>query len=316
MTTDARKITMVVSLLTSVVMVVGKVTAYAMTHSTVILSDAAESVVHGAATGLAAFSLWYAERPADADHPYGHGRIAYFSAGSEGALVFAASLAVIGSGIYGLIYGQNLERLPLGMAISAGLALINLGLGVALVTVGRRHNALILVANGKHVLSDMWTTTAVILGVGLVVLTGIEWLDPVAAILIGIWIMFTGVSLMRRAVGGLMDELDADLSNRLLDALRQAVQRGQIGDFHQLRCRKINDEVWIDVHVLVPGDARIDDAHQRVTRVENAIRERLAPTRIHITSHIEPLDHESAHSGGHADADPLLPDAPTAEPRD
>lgn len=287
-------------------MLAGKLTAYFLTHSTAIFSDALESVVHGAATTLAAFSLWYAARPADTGHPYGHGRIAYFSAGFEGALVFAASVAVISSGVIGLIRGPQLRHLGVGLGIAGALAAINLVLGVALVRVGRRHNALILVANGKHVLSDMWTTAAAIVGVGLVMLTRIEWLDPVAALLIGGLIMASGVSLVRGSFGGLMDQVDPDVSRRLIDSLQEQAAAGSIAGFHQLRCRSLNDELWIDVHLLVPGELPMVEAHAAVSRLEESIRHRFPNDKVHITSHIEPAEHETAHPGGHKGvSDPL-----------
>jgi len=287
-------------------MLVGKLTAYFVSHSMAILSDAAESVVHGAATGLAAFSLRYAAAPPDERHPYGHGRIAYFSVGFEGALVLAASLAVIGSGVVGLMRAPTFRDLGLGMALSGLLAAINLVLGLSLIRIGQRRNALILVANGKHVLSDMWTTLAAIVGVGLVMLTGVSWLDPLAALLIGVWIMGSGLTLVRRSFAGLMDEVEPELSDRLRAELHGQVRQGLIADFHQLRCRRLNDEIWVDVHVLVGGDEPMVAAHGKVTQMEDSIRRLFPRDRVHVTSHIEPVDHEAAHPGGHPGArDPL-----------
>jgi cation diffusion facilitator family transporter len=297
---------MTISLLAAMVMLVGKVTAYSITHSTAILSDAAESVVHGVATILAAFSFWYAAQPADRRHPYGHGRVAYFSAGFEGALVFAASLAVIASAIIGLIRGPELRHLGAGLAISAVLAAINLALGLALIRVGRRYNTLILVANGQHVLSDMWTTAGAIAGVGLVMLTGIPWLDPLAALLVGAWIMYSGGALVRRSVAGLMDAVEPELIAKLQAGLQRCVNDGLIADHHQLRCRRVNDELWIDVHVLVPGELPMVTAHRRVTQLEDAMRALFPGETVHITSHLEPADHARAHPEGHPGTpDPL-----------
>lgn len=303
---DPRKTAITISLLAAVVMLVGKVSAYLLTHSSAIFSDAAESVVHGVATALAAFSFWYAAQPADRRHPYGHGRVAYFSAGFEGALVFAASLAVIASAIIGLVRGPELRHLGAGLAISAGLAAINLVLGLALIRVGRRHNTLILVANGQHVLSDMWTTAGAIIGVGLVMVTGIPWLDPVAALLVGTWIMYSGGALVRRSVAGLMDAVDPELIAKLQEGLQQCVREGLIADHHQLRCRRVNDELWVDVHVLVPGELPMVTAHGRVTQLEEAVRELFPGETVHITSHLEPSDHAGAHPEGHPGTpDPL-----------
>ncbi|MEM7168448.1 MAG: cation diffusion facilitator family transporter, partial [Planctomycetota bacterium] len=283
---DPRRKIIVISLLMSVVMLVGKLTAYFVTHSAAIFSDAAESVVHGVATGLAAFSLWYAARPADRNHPYGHGRIAYFSAGFEGALVLAASFAVLYSGFGALVGEPELRHLEFGLGISLLLALINLVLGLALIRTGKKHHSLILVANGKHVLSDMWTTIAAILGVGLVMATGIQMLDAAAALLIGGWIMFSGISLIRESFSGLMDEVEPGLWKHLVNHLNEGVAKGRIVDFHHLRCRQVNDETWVDVHMLVPGDLSVTEAHSRVTEVEEAIVNSFAGRKMWITTHI------------------------------
>ena len=294
------------SVAVSALMLTGKITAFWLTRSAAILADAAESVVHTAATGLAAFSLWFAAKRPDVTHPYGHGRVAYFSIGFEGALIFCASLGILWSGVHGLLFGVPLRNLGLGMGIASGLAVLNLALGLALIKIGKHQNAIILVSNGKHVLSDVWTTVAAVLGVGLVILTGVHWLDPVTAMAIGFYVMATGVALLRKSLAGLMDELDPELAQQIIVQLQEQVQKNRIVDFHQLRCRRINDEVWIEVHLLVPGDLTTTDAHSAVTRVEEAIQSKFPPGKTHITSHIEPSDHEKAHPGGHADLrDPL-----------
>lgn len=301
---DPRKIAMTISLAAAVVMLVGKLTAYFVTHSAAIFSDAAESVVHGVATALAAFSLWYADRPADVQHPYGHGRIVYFSAGFEGALVAATALVVVWSGVRGLIVGVDVTNLTFGLVVSAGLAAINLVLGITLVRIGRQHNALVLVANGRHVLSDMFTTLAAIAGVGLVLLTGIQLFDPLAALVIGGLILLSGLRLLREAFGGLMDEVDPAVINQLAGELQRQQSSGQIAGFHQLRCRHTNDQLWVDVHILIPGDLPTREAHRRVTRTEEALHALPLPDELHVTSHIEPADHGAAHPEGHTETDP------------
>ena len=299
MISEPRKLAMRISLLVSVLMLAGKLTAYALTHSTAMLADAAESVVHGAATGFAAFSLWYASRPADTAHPYGHGRIVYFSTGFEGALVLAASVAVVYTAVRGLIHGVELQRLGVGLILAGSLAAVNLVLGLMLVSVGRKLHALVLVANGKHVLSDFWTTAGAILGVGLVKLTGVVWLDPVAALLLAGWIMITGISLVRRAYAGLMDEVDPQMSDRLMQGLEGAIRKGLITDYHELRCREINDQFFIDVHLLIAGAVPIAEAHARATQVEESLGKLFPEDRVRIASHIEPAEHETAHPTGH-----------------
>ena len=308
---EPQRFVMNLSLATSALMLAGKLTAYFVTHSVAIFADAAESLVHGVATGLAAFSLWYAAKPADKHHPYGHGRIAYFSAGFEGALVLAAALTVITQGISGLIWPPELRKLGVGIAISAGLMLVNLVLGTALIRVGRTHHSVVLIANGKHVLSDVWTTAAAIVGVGLVAIFGVIWLDSAAAIVLGVVILWTGASLIRASFGGLMDEVDQPLVDVVVKRLQSAVEAGEIADFHQLRCRRANDAIWVEVHMLVPGVLTVEEAHRRVTRVEESLRSDFAGRTIQITTHIEPRDHARAHPDGHGKtADPLTPASP------
>lgn len=297
--TQLSKIAMLSSLLVAVLMLVGKCTAYYITGSVAILSDAVESVIHIIATGLAAFSLWYSMRPADANHPYGHGKIAYFSAGFEGALILVAALGVIGIGVNGLIYGVELRQLDIGLGITAALALVNLGLGFFLVYSGKKTNQLILIANGKHVLTDMWTSAGVVLGVGLVYVTGILWLDPLMAVIVGTNIMVSAVLLMRRAIQGLLDEVEEEHTEKLLACLNQAVADDVLSGFHQLRHRATNSIMWIEVHFLLPDEMENAEAHRRATLVERDIQDLFEGYTVQITTHIEPVSHEEAHPSGH-----------------
>ncbi len=304
---DLRKVAMTLSLVVSALMLGGKLTAYALTHSAALLADVAESVVHGVATLLSAYSLWYAGRPADPGHPYGHGRIAYFSVGFEGALVFGAACAVLYSGIHGLLYGVELRNLDVGLLIAAVLAAINLVLGTVLIHVGRRHNTLVLIANGKHVLTDVWTTAAALVGLGLVRLTGVQWLDPAAAIAIAGIIMISGLSLLKGSFAGLMDQVSPQVTAKLVEALRRHVDAGDLSGYHQLRCRRLNDELWVDVHLLVPGEITTHEAHDRATRLEETIRAQFPQETVHIMTHIEPEAHDDAHPSDYCEPhDPLI----------
>ncbi len=296
---DLKRLAMGASLAVAVLMLIGKLAAYFITGSAAILSDAAESVVHIAATGVAGLSLWYAHRAADDSHPYGHGKIAYFSAGFEGAMIFSAAGYIYYSSIRALIVGPELQHLGVGVVITAALCLVNLALGSFLVYAGRKHNAVILVANGKHVLTDMWTSAGVVVGVLIVNFTHVLWIDPVCAILVATNIVFEAVRLMRRAFNGLLDQANPKHAGMILSALQQATADGKIAGFHQLKHRETNDVIWVDVHMLVPGSLSTTDAHHAVTEVESSIQSLFKKYAVHVTTHIEPKEHDEAHPEGH-----------------
>jgi len=302
-TKDARLgvIVMGISLAASVLMLSGKLTAYWISGSTAILSDAAESVIHGVATGFAAYSLWFSRQPADRQHLYGHGKIAYVSAGFEGALILGAAGYIIVESVRDLIRGPEVQDLGIGLAITAGLAAINFALGSSLVIVGKRTDALILVANGRHVLADMWTSLGVVVGVAIVLVTDIVWLDPVVAIIVGANIGWTAYGLMRRALRGLLDSVDEKTVKAVVASLDRAVSDDRIKGYHQLRMRHSDDHLFAEVHLLVPGNLTVTEAHARSNAVEDAIRKAVARKKaVHITTHIEPHPHAPAHPHGHS----------------
>ncbi len=288
----AQRVAMRASLAVAVLMLVGKGAAYYLTGSTAILSDALESVIHLFATAGAAFSLWYASQPPDPQHLYGHGKVAYFSSGFEGALILVAALGIFIEAGRALAQGPELSSLGAGLTIVAALALVNLVLGLALVRTGRRTRAVVLVANGHHVLTDMWTSLGVLIGVGLVWVTGITWLDPVIAILAGANILWTAARLLRGAYSGLMETADSADTERALDALRRAVEEGRVEGFHHLRHRRVNDVVWIEVHLLFPDSLPLDEAHNRATIVEADLSGVFPGERVQVTSHLEPSSHD------------------------
>ncbi len=282
---------MAVSLLVALVMLVGKLWAYRITGSDAIFSDALESVIHLFATGFAAFSLWYTVRPADAGHPYGHGKMAYFSSGFEGALILLAALAILSSSVRALLDGPELQQLGMGLLITGGLGVVNLALGGTLIHIGRRHNSLVLVSNGQHVLADMWTSVGVVLGVGLVWWTGLEWLDPVVAILVALHILWTGMRLLRRAVQGLMEAVDKRDTAAIQKTLAAARADGAIAGFHQLRHRRVAEARWIEYHLQFEGDLSLTEAHARSHEVEEAVAALFPEDTVYVTAHLEPDDH-------------------------
>ena len=294
------------SLLVSFLMLAGKVTATYLTGSTAILSDAAESVIHLFATGFAGFSLWYAATPPDPGHPYGHGKIAYFASAVEGTLILLAALGIAWTAVRDLMIGASLQRLDVGLYLIAGLTLVNLALGQYLIRIGRRTNSLVLVSNGQHVMTDMWTSLGVVVGVGLVWLTGLQWLDPVVGLLVAANILWTASGLLRRSVYGLLDEADPEATKALLDELATAVEENLIAGFHQVRHRRSGDQVWIEYHLMFPGDMPIHEAHARSHQVEDRVDALFPDEDAYVTAHLEPRRHDEAHPDQHREpTDPL-----------
>ncbi len=294
------------SLAASVLMLVGKISAAWMTGSDAILSDASESVVHIVATGFAAFSLWYAAQPPDRQHPYGHGKMTYFSAGFEGGLIGFAGIAILYLAGRSLIQGVEVQSLGWGLLITGSLGLVNLALGLFLLRTGKRSGSLVLTANGKHVLSDMWTSVGVVGGVGLVWLTGITWLDPIVAMGAGLHILMEGGKLLREAFHGLMERASEEDTQTLKEVLKLAVKEDLILDFHQIRHRSVERSTWVEVHLLMPGDLTLHTAHTRASTVEDKMVASFPTRTMHITTHLEPEQHQHANPNGHGEGlDPL-----------
>ncbi len=294
---DLRGPAMTASLLVALLMLIGKMTAFYITGSAAIFSDAMESVIHLLATAFAVFSLWYSVRPADHSHPYGHGKIAYFSSGFEGGLIMVAALTIIYSAVLDLINGPELKQLNVGLLITFGLSVVNAILGVSLVRIGKRQNSIVLVSNGQHVLTDMWTSVGVILGLFVVWMTDILWLDPVVAIFVALNILWTAGSLMRRSVQGLMETADPNDTVALRNLLDGHVQKGTIQGFHQLRHRRVNDQVWVEYHLLFPEDLTVHEAHDHSHTVEDSVHRLFGSDSVVVTAHLEPEKHSDAHEG-------------------
>jgi len=297
------RLAMTLSLAVGFAMLAGKWAAYAITGSAAIFSDAAESVVHVVAVGFAAYSLRLSSKPADARFPYGYEKISYFSAGFEGALIILAAGVIIYQAIQRWLAGLVLSNLGLGTLIVLAASLINAALGAYLVWKGRKHNSLILEANGKHVLTDSWTSFGVVGGLCLVLLTGWKPFDPILAIAVAINILWTGRALIRRSYAGLMDVAEPELGNAIRDTLDRVTREMDIG-YHGVRFRNSGMSVWIELHLLFPGGTPIEEAHAKATRLEKELKQSL-PLPAEVTTHLESLeDHDRVHSGPHYEGKP------------
>ncbi len=290
----AQQLAIRLSLAVGVLMFVGKTFAYHLTGSAAIFSDAAESVVHVAAVGFAAFSLWFSLKPADKSHPYGHEKISFFSAGFEGAMIVAAAVVILFSAVGKWMSGLHLERLGEGTLIVGGAALINGGLGWYLVWLGKRQGSLILEANGRHVLTDFYTSVGVVGGLCLTLWTGWLPFDPILAILVALNILWSGGKLMHRAFAGLMDERDAQLDETVRGVLARAVP-GEVIEYHGLRHRQSGNSIFIDVHLLFNEDVPLRLAHTHATWIEEEIAAALLPQQAVVTTHLECVEGHGNH---------------------
>jgi len=286
------------SLFVGVLMLLGKVTAYWLTGSAAVLTDAAESVVHVIAVGFATYALWLSTRPANQRFLYGYERITFFSAGFEGAMIIVAAVAILYAAIHKWLTGLRLEHLGGAVLFVVAAGAVNGALGGYLLRTGRRYHSLILQADGKHVLTDCWTSVGVVLGLGLVLFTGWKPFDPICAIVLGINILWSGGQLVWNSARGLLDYCDPavgqDLSQKL-DALCS-----ELGlQYHGLRFRTTGNRLMVELHLLFPYDSRLGAAHRLATQLEVRLIEVLG-TRAEIVTHLESLeDHGQVHRPGH-----------------
>ena len=285
------------SVAVGVIMLVLKVGGYYVTHSAAILSDAAESVVHLVAVAFAAYSLRLSFKPADESHRYGHAKIGFFSAGLEGGMILVAAAYIYVESIHKLLHATPTQNLGLGALLIAAAAVINGALGYYLIQVGKRTHSLILEANGKHTLTDCWTSVAVLASLALTHLTKFQPIDPIIGILMATNILVTGLKLIRSGFSGLMDASDPETQTKILTVLDREAARHSI-TYHNLRHRNMGDSYWIDVHLVFPPGVLLSDAHRVATAIETCLETTIEPSA-HVTTHLESaLDHDVLHRGG------------------
>ena len=275
------------SILTAVATILLKAVAWQLTDSVGLLSDALESVVNlaGAIMALAMISL--AALPPDEDHAYGHGKAEYFSAGFEGLLILVAAMAIGATAVMRLFDPRPLEQVSIGLAVSCAASLLNLVTALILRAAGRRYRSLTLEADAHHLLTDVWTSVGVIVGLAAVSLTGWLWLDPVIALLVAGNILRIAWKLLYSSAQGLMDRALPDADTLLLQGVFDQY-RAQGIEFHALRTRESGARRFIDVHVLVPGHWSVQHAHEVVEKIEADIRQALPQSTI--LTHLEPLE--------------------------
>lgn len=270
------------SLVVGLGMLIGKTTAFFITNSEAIFSDAVESVVHVLATGFALFSIIMSSKPADKTHLYGHGNIEYFSAGMEGLLIIIAAISILYNSISAIIFGATPSKLDIGVIIIGIAGSINFFLGLYLIKKGRKTNSLILEADGKHVLTDSYTSIGVVIGLLLVLFTKITIIDPLVALIVGLNIIFTGYRLIKNSISELMNETDTMVLKNISQKLILLKKNYWI-DLHNLRFWTSADKVFLDFHLIIPYYFTIQESHNELTRINNEMNKEFSnfETKIH-----------------------------------
>ena len=279
-----------IAVVVAVALLLIKLAAYRATGSTAVFSDAMESLVNVVASLLAVWSVWMAHRPADRTHPYGHGKAEFVSAAIEGGLVVAAAGAVAVKCVND--FGapeQPLQNIDWGLLLLASTVLVNGVVGGWLLHLGKSGGSAALEADGIHLLSDAWTSGGAIISLILVRSTGMQWIDPVIALLMAVWLVWCGWRVVRRSLGNLMDEQDLGDLDRVQKLLDQHCRDGgtvpRVCSFHKVRSRHSGREHWVDFHVQLPASTDLHTAHELATRLEDEIERTLGGTA---TAHAEP----------------------------
>ncbi|MBX3288216.1 MAG: cation transporter [Acidobacteria bacterium] len=275
------------SVATAIATISLKTLAYLMTGSVGLLSDALESVINLVAAAFALWMLKIAARPADEDHPFGHYKAEYFAGALEGTLIGMAALSIIWVAVNRLIAPQPIEQIGIGLIITTAASLLNLVVGQLLIRTGRKHRSITLEADGKHLMTDVWTSASVIIALIVVNITGWYVLDPIIALFVAVNILRTGYNVVKRSTLGLMDTVISDEDMKaVVNVLDSYVEKEKI-DYHALRTRESGSRVFISVHILMPDEWSIREGHKLIDKIEDDIRTAVAGAIVF--THMEPI---------------------------
>ena len=255
----------------SVLLLAVKFYAYYSTHSISILTDALESIVNVVAGFIGLYSLYVAAKPRDTDHPYGHGKAEFLSAAVEGTMIGTAGVIILYKAIQSLIHPAELHKIDTGVWLVAVTAIVNFALGFYCISVGKKNNSLALIASGKHLQSDTYSTLGIIAGLLLLLFTGLAWIDAAVACLFGCIIIWTGYGILRKSIAGIMDEADKKLIDRMVELLN-ANRRENWIDLHNLRVIKYGSVLHIDCHLTVPWYLNVHEAHAEIDALAELVR--------------------------------------------
>ena len=276
------------SITAAVATILLKFCAFYLTGSMGFFSDALESFVNLIGAIIALIMLHISAKPADKEHEYGHTKAEYFSSAIEGALIVLAALSIIRSAVPRIIEPTPLENLNIGLLFSLGASLINLVVALILIKNGKKRNSIVLEADGKHLMTDVWTSIGVIAGILVVKLTGIYILDPIIAILVAINIIYTGYQLISRSASGLMDASISEEAIKKITAYLDSLKEKNI-DYHSLMTRQAGQRMFISVHLLVPGWWTVKKGHDYADLIEQSIED-MFDVPVTVSTHIEPIE--------------------------
>jgi cation diffusion facilitator family transporter len=255
----------------SVILLVVKFIAYYLTQSVAVLTDAMESIVNVAAGFIGLYSLYIAAKPRDVNHPYGHGKAEFLSAAVEGTLILSAGAIIIYKAVQHLIFPVAITSIDQGIFLVGATAVINLATGLVGVRFGKRNQSLALIASGRHLISDSYSTFGIIVGLLLILFTKLVWIDSVVAILFGLFIIYTGYQILRRSIAGIMDEADDELLTRMIQLLNLNRRENWV-DLHNLRVIKFGSVLHVDCHLTVPWYLNVQEAHAEIEALATLIR--------------------------------------------
>lgn len=276
----------------SLLLTAAKFTAYFVTNSVAILSDALESIINVVAGGFACYSIYLSGKPKDANHPYGHGKVEFFSIGFEGAMIFIAGCLILFKAVQYFIHQPVLEEVDQGIWITVATAAANFLLGLYLVRSGKKLPSITIAGNGQHILTDAYTSVGLIVALVLIRLTGETWIDPAASVIMGILILRKGYQLMRQSISGLMDETDMQVMDRVIGILNEHRHPAWI-DVHNMRVQQYGIDYHIDCHVTMPYYLELSRAHEEMKELEQLVDRELKGHEVEFFIHIDPCIPES-----------------------
>lgn len=290
---NKQKNIILIALATGIVLMLVKFTAYLLTRSNAILTDAMESIVNVVASGFAFYSIHLAARPKDQNHPYGHGKVEFFSVFLEGGLIFLAGVLIVGKACYNIFFPETVGNLLEGMGLLAFTGAVNFALGTYMVRQSKALNSLTLLADGKHLKTDAYSTAGLLVGLYAMHLTGKAWIDIVLSLALGSYILYSGYTLLRKSIAGLMDESDMKLVARIAAILQQH-RRDDWIDVHNLRVQRYGHELHVDCHVTLPNYYDLNRVHDEVSAIDVLVNTHLhADTELFI--HADPCLSSCCH---------------------